>query len=233
MLSVHDLNRHIEAKKREKFATYEKVFALCEKHVVRHADAQLYRCFFEVPEFIMGLPVYALNPAIMYIYDKLVRKGFLVKYYFPKVLYISWDLDEISGKKTNLPGMARMIEATNTMAQQQQPALPVPAAIAMSPLFPPSPVSGRSPTSMRLPPTITMPQTPPMDLPLPQASSGALMYGRGGGGGGGGGGSGSGSGGHTTFGQGGNNQGHRPNHKSKFIKSISEYKPSGKFVLDI
>jgi hypothetical protein len=99
MLSVQEINKLIESKQRDKIVIYEKVLEMCNKYIYNYAKCEQYRCFYEVPEFILGTPLYNLNNAISYIVDKLKIKGFLVHYYFPKFLYISWDKDEITGKK--------------------------------------------------------------------------------------------------------------------------------------
>ena len=50
---------------------------------------------FEVPEFIIGRPVYKLNDCIEFVQKQLVNKGFKVRYFFPRVLYISWDVPSL------------------------------------------------------------------------------------------------------------------------------------------
>ena len=52
----------------------------CEKH-----------CFFLVPEFILGIPVYNTSTCITYIIDKLLDNGFHVRYTHPNLLFISWN----------------------------------------------------------------------------------------------------------------------------------------------
>ena len=52
----------------------------CEKH-----------CFFLVPEFILGIPVYNTTTCITYIIDKLLDNRFHVRYTHPNLLFISWN----------------------------------------------------------------------------------------------------------------------------------------------
>ena len=51
----------------------------CEKH-----------CFYHVPEFVLGVPIYDTSTCITYIIDKLLDNGFHVKYIHPNMLFISW-----------------------------------------------------------------------------------------------------------------------------------------------
>jgi hypothetical protein len=47
-------------------------------------------CWFVVPEFIIGVPKYDQGGCIAYIMDKLGENGFLVKYFHPNTLFITW-----------------------------------------------------------------------------------------------------------------------------------------------
>jgi hypothetical protein len=58
-------------------------------------------CFYEVPQFVIGYPIFDLTKCIEYLKKTLEGEGFLVKYYFPKYLYISWDFEEMKQNKTN------------------------------------------------------------------------------------------------------------------------------------
>lgn len=190
MLSVHEVNKVIDNKRKDKFAIFETISEKCHKYIVKYAKNERYRCFFEVPEFILGTPIYNLNAAIMYLMNKLSKNGYLVKYFFPNYLYISWSLDEISGKKIEI---ARPVQIQSRPAQTQ---ITFPNGGA---LYPPKPVATRNVN--RPDQGVLMPHTPSFDIQPPQ----------------------------STFGR---NSG--MNHNSKnFIKSISDYKPSGKFVLDL
>jgi hypothetical protein len=188
MLSVHEINRLMENKRREKLATYEKIYEQCQKRILKYATNDKYRCFFEVPEFILGLPVFNINSVTLYVIEKLTQSGFMVKYYFPKHLYISWDLDEISGKK---PQFGR-IENVAPKLLQPPPRL---SLMNKQPSFPPPPVPTRT---INKNDNIIMPDIPSFDLPFPK----------------------------STFAN--------DNHvNSKFVKSIAQFKPSGKFAINI
>jgi len=47
-------------------------------------------CFFIVPEFLVGTPLYDSASCIAYIIEKLLSNGFFVKYTHPNLLFISW-----------------------------------------------------------------------------------------------------------------------------------------------
>ena len=192
-LSVHELNRFMEAKRRDKYATFEKIHEQCHKLILKYASNDKYRCLFTVPDFILGLPLYKLNHAIMFVIDKLKARGFLVKYYHPNVLYICWDIDEIHGR------IQTPLKPVNL--QRDPPRLTFTKNNDPNPMFPPMPEQTRvthKPDQGSS--SLVMPHMPSYDLPMPQASYG-------------------GNGGQSK--------------NSNFIKSISNYKPSGKFVIDV
>lgn len=47
-------------------------------------------CFFLVPEFLIGTPLYDSAACVAYIIGKLEENGFFVKYTHPNLLFISW-----------------------------------------------------------------------------------------------------------------------------------------------
>jgi hypothetical protein len=48
-------------------------------------------CWFVVPEIIIGVPKYDQSACIAYLLNELQENGFLVRYFHPNTLFISWD----------------------------------------------------------------------------------------------------------------------------------------------
>ena len=46
--------------------------------------------FFVIPEFIVGIPMYDIASCTAFIIDKLKENGFVIKYTYPNLLFISW-----------------------------------------------------------------------------------------------------------------------------------------------
>jgi len=82
----------------------------CEKH-----------CFFLVPEFILGIPVFDTTTCITYIIDKLLDNGFHVRYTHPNLLFISWNhyipyhtrMDIKKKHGVNLDGFGNVVSKKN------------------------------------------------------------------------------------------------------------------------
>jgi len=61
-------------------------------------------CWFVIPEFILGLPKYNIQLCTQYLMEKLDDNGFIMKYTYPNLLFISWnhyipDYERIAIKK--------------------------------------------------------------------------------------------------------------------------------------
>jgi hypothetical protein len=93
-LNISDLHYVISQKKQKKMEVYEKIISNCHKRIQSAADLQHYQCVFEVPEFILGYPLYNLENCLEFLMNELKKNGFNVTYYFPKFLYISWHKEE-------------------------------------------------------------------------------------------------------------------------------------------
>ena len=48
-------------------------------------------CWFIVPEIIIGVPKYDQGACIAYVMDTLQKNGFILKYFHPNTLFISWN----------------------------------------------------------------------------------------------------------------------------------------------
>ncbi len=227
-VTAKELNRMIETKRIERTSTFSKIADLCQARVIKYAKRDMHRCAFEVPEFILGTPPYDLNQAIKYVVDRLEKNGFLVRYFFPRLLYISWDADEIEGKK-------QMFPLPHGAAPPALPALmppPPPPTVQAhvhatptihphSPFLPPPMSTSRPPVIKSVSHDILMPHMPSLELPLPVSTSHAKPS-------------------HpqvkpslTSAHSQVKSQNTAVPPQGTFFKSIADFKPSGKFVLNL
>ena len=47
-------------------------------------------CFYIIPNYVYGTPLYDVNACIVYMVQYLMKNGFYVAYTHPNLLYISW-----------------------------------------------------------------------------------------------------------------------------------------------
>lgn len=101
-LNILDLHRTISTKQQKRVECFDKVLELSHKKIVNHSENKKTRLFYEVPDFMLGYPLYDINDCIRHVMQSLESNGFLVTYYFPRYIYISWDLEEIEQHKTGI-----------------------------------------------------------------------------------------------------------------------------------
>ena len=77
-------------------------------------------CGYNIPEFIIGIPLYNINDLKNYIIETLKKNGFKLMYFHPNTVFISWDIDkklqnksENKKKKNNDNQQYRMIDEYN------------------------------------------------------------------------------------------------------------------------
>ncbi len=240
-VTAKELNRMIETKRIERTSTFSKIADLCQARVIKYAKRDMHRCAFEVPEFILGTPPYDLNQAIKYVVDRLEKNGFLVRYFFPRLLYISWDADEIEGKKQMFPlphGAAPPAVPALMPPPAAPPATPHPpqqpthnfqhSIHPHSPFLPPPMSTSRPPVIKSVSHDILMPHMPSLELPLPVSTSHSKPQNT-----------------HTASKLQNNHTASKPQNthtthtqqapppQGTFFKSIADFKPSGKFVLNL
>jgi len=47
-------------------------------------------CFYIIPEFLVGVPIYDVAACTSYVINKLNQNGFIVRYTHPNLIFISW-----------------------------------------------------------------------------------------------------------------------------------------------
>lgn len=117
-LNILELHRTINEKNMKKTETYEKVLEICHRKITLGSQTKQLRCMFEVPEYVPGYPIFDLNSCIKFLLTTLKANGFLVTYYFPKILYISWDFEEIKAESKLI--VNNMSEQQNNINNSQQ-----------------------------------------------------------------------------------------------------------------
>ncbi len=98
-LHLKDVLQTVKRRGEHHRVTFDKVLDKCNRLIERSVSIKNASCFYQVPEFMIGYPLYDINDCINYMYGILTKNGFLVKYYFPNVFYISWHEEEIENAK--------------------------------------------------------------------------------------------------------------------------------------
>jgi hypothetical protein len=147
-VTAKELNKLIDQRKAEKDAVFENIFQTCLQRIVKTARNQRYRCVYEVPDFVLGFPIYKLNDAILYVIKRLESDcHMMTKYMFPRTIYISWDFDEIKGKTIIAPLLTGsknpvFVPITKSDTSSRHSPYDRPPALTTDPFLPPSYLGG-------------------------------------------------------------------------------------------
>lgn len=96
--------------------SFEKILEMCFTHINTATQLNSCTCLFEVPEFIIGYPLFNINECIIYISDRLKQLGYKVNYFFPKLLHISWNTEDTQKDRFN----KKLIDMMNCALREKQ-----------------------------------------------------------------------------------------------------------------
>jgi len=110
-MDIHYFRKQLEVKQQQQNETFKHILEKCQCKMKMALEKGYSAVYYEVPEFVIGKPVYNLNDCIEYIGSSLVKSGFAVKYYFPRVILVSWHKVSQSDapaptRKANAPAIA-------------------------------------------------------------------------------------------------------------------------------
>lgn len=90
MVNANDLIKEQQKREEIKTVTFEKIYKTIEKKIILASASNYYYVWYEVPEFILGLPTYDLKGCIKFVKKKLSENNFESDLYSPNILLIKW-----------------------------------------------------------------------------------------------------------------------------------------------
>lgn len=90
MVKANDLIKEQKDRENRKLKTFDKIYVLVEKKIKTASSGDYYYTWYQVPEFLVGLPMYSFTECIKYIEDRLKKDGFDTEFYKPNILLIKW-----------------------------------------------------------------------------------------------------------------------------------------------
>lgn len=90
MVTAEDLVKEQKERDIKRRKYFKKVYKLVERRIVDSSKINLYQCYYDIPNFIINVPLYSLDDCRKYIIDKLKMNGFKVQVYNENRLIISW-----------------------------------------------------------------------------------------------------------------------------------------------
>ena len=90
MVKASDILEQQNELKENKKKTYRKILDRINQKIKTTGSSTNRCCWYEIPEFILGLPIYKLDECAEYIMKKLKNNGFKVNLVNNNILIISW-----------------------------------------------------------------------------------------------------------------------------------------------
>ena len=90
MVKAQELIIIQKEREKKKFITFEKIHSNIETKIVKASASNFYYIWYEIPQYIIGFPLYNYTECLEYIIEKLKKDDFKIEKYEPNILLISW-----------------------------------------------------------------------------------------------------------------------------------------------
>ena len=94
MKNARELAQNIKLKNQICKEPFTRVLELCNIQISHAEKLSKTECYFQVPEFMFGYPLYDIGECIRFLIHKLTYNDYQVQYFHPKLLFISWRIDD-------------------------------------------------------------------------------------------------------------------------------------------
>ena len=98
-LNINNLYDKINERNTKRIEKFDNILKKVHARIIYNANLEKTYCCFQIPEFIIGVPLYNVNDLKQYILSSLKKNGFKLIYIDPNWLFIGWDLNSIKKPK--------------------------------------------------------------------------------------------------------------------------------------
>ena len=117
MISINNLHAEVQARQSKRYSIYEEVFQKVVSRIkYENSKTETCTCTYKLPVWVFGVPLYNLSSCADYIIRRLQEHLFIVSFYPPNILFISWNALHIqSGLQhvnNTIPGGGRQLTIT-------------------------------------------------------------------------------------------------------------------------
>lgn len=92
MVKAEDIIKDQKNREDIRKKTYKKILERIFNKIKLTSSTNLKGCWYQVPEFLLGLPIYKLDECKKYLIRKLKKNGFKITELENNIIYISWDI---------------------------------------------------------------------------------------------------------------------------------------------
>ena len=90
MVKAHELIKIQKEREERKKETFDKIYVHIEKKIITSSNGSYYHTWYQIPEFLVGLPIYSVDECQKYIQIKLHNNGFKTEFFKPNLIHITW-----------------------------------------------------------------------------------------------------------------------------------------------
>ena len=98
-LNINELHGSIHRRKVKRLELYNSILEKIHHRIKYNADLEKTYCFYNIPGFIIGVPLYDIKELTTFIITALKKNGFKLLYIDPNWLFISWGIEETPTKQ--------------------------------------------------------------------------------------------------------------------------------------
>ena len=92
-LNINELYSKINEKNMKRFEIFDDILKKIHTRIKYNANLEKTFCFYHIPEFIIGVPLYNINDLRNYLMNSLKKNGFKLLYVEPNWLFITWEIN--------------------------------------------------------------------------------------------------------------------------------------------
>lgn len=93
-LNINELYGTIHEKNIKRLENFDNILKKIHDRIRCCAKKEETYCFYQIPEFIFGVPLYNINDLRKYLINSLEKNGFKLLYMEPNWLFISWEVKQ-------------------------------------------------------------------------------------------------------------------------------------------
>lgn len=92
-IDIDSLNKTAKNKKIKRLKLFDDILKKIHSRIIYQSNLEKTYCFYQIPEFIIGVPLYDVKKLTDYLIKSLKLNGFGILHIDPNWLFISWDED--------------------------------------------------------------------------------------------------------------------------------------------
>ena len=91
-LNINNLYETMWEKNIKRYEKFDEILKKLHNRIKYNAKLEKTYCFFHIPQFIIGVPLYNIEDLKKYLFQSLQKDGFKYMYIEPNWLFISWEV---------------------------------------------------------------------------------------------------------------------------------------------